>query len=273
MRIKQWHFWFLIVSVWVLLASVAVARADETANLAQLKKPLPKPLLSWGISQFDSKQELQEWTRVTRSCPVHLTFSTSKRLRMCVDALAKQPGSVLAVTYSPLNKEYNRIKERFEKVPLQIPHEIMKFMLDLGARWDVERDHVKDRLQEIHDATEGRIRVVVMYDHEYSVINELTVPVLCHKLNILGDMAREHGFGVLFYNYRSQREDPSDPSGWSEFTQVPRCVRSGWASTSLYWPTETHHMREAMRRTLAAQPSDVVPFVSLGWSWRYPRCH
>lgn len=267
MRIKRWMLWLWLAGAFGWGITAGRALGDEAANLSQLG-PLPKPLLSWGISNFDSDWELQEWTRITRSCPVHLVFSSAERLAQCTHALSQNLGSILAVTYSPLNKEYNRLEKLYGDDRPQFRHERIKFILDLGARWETERDNVQARLREIHEATEGRIRVVVMYDHEYSVINELTVPVLCHKLNILGDMARGHGFEVLFYNYRSQREDATSPTGWSEFVQVPQCVRSDWASTSLYWPTETFHTREAMRRTLAAQSQDVVPFVSFGWSWR-----
>ncbi len=258
----------LIVALVFLFLCIGVGAAlgDESAKLATLK-PLPKPLMSWGTSNFDSEEELRQWTRVTLSCPISLAWSSSEQIKQCAKAVASiTPKGTVAVSYSPLVREYNRLKKLYGDDPARFEFERVKFILDLGERWDAEREKVRKKLLEIKDAV-GVSPVVVMYDHEYSVINEITVPVLCHKLNILGDLAREHGFGVLFYNYRAQREAPTK-TGWSEFEQVPVCVRSDWASVSLYWPEQTHHMREAMRRTLASQEQDVVPWVSFGWTWR-----
>lgn len=262
MRIK------LIDVVLVLFLLVLVARvvlADETAKL-QTMEPLPKPLLIWGVSNFDSMEELRAWSAVTRSCPIHLTFSNDEKVATCVDFVNNNPGTVLSVTYSPLNAGYRRIKDTYFPDRRKINHEKLKFILDLGERWEIERDRVIDRLTVLSRKMDGA-RVVVMFDHESSIINDMTIPVLCHKLNILGDAARVLGFEVFFYNFNAQREDQRSKTGWSRFNQVPECVESDYASLSLYWPTEVHHGWEDMRRTLAATEKQVVPFVSFGWRW------
>lgn len=269
---RGWWVGPLIIVVALLFASIA--RADETIKLVTLKS-LPKPLLAWGQSNFDSNTELSEWTRVSGSAPIHLRWTEREKTQRRVQAAAKH-GAILAVTYSPMLINYRSLEKEYENEPDATRWSLIRaakvrYMLDLGPRWTDELEWFRGRVKSISEvASEFGIpseQVVFMLDHEYSVINEMTVPVLCHKLNLMVDVVIDRGMKVFWYNHGSWREDNRGKDGWSIFPHVPDCVLGEWASTSLYWPTEIHHMRETMQRTLAGDTRDVVPFVSLGWSW------
>lgn len=256
-----------------LLWGVAVVRAevpDQTATLVTLRS-LPKVLLSWAPAKFASDAELEQWTKVSQSCPISW-WTSEQNIRKCVQYITEH-GGLLSFSYSPMKKQYKAIEVEFKGDSEKIHLEKQMCSMDLGKRWTKERDALIARMVVIAAICKDNgvlsDRVVLMLDHESAVLNDMTVPAICHKVNELYDFAKSLGWQCFHYNYRGIKVNGRGEyePWWEEWKQAPRCCKSDYAATSLYHPNEPHRMRQKMQKTLRNTSMDVVPFVSLGWRW------
>lgn len=242
-------------------------------------KPLPKPLFAWGVSYFQNMDFLDEWVRITHTCPFTLAWSSDKQIRACAEMLVKYPYAQLSMTYSPMLKYYNVFRKSSTIGPTEKKDGIKSVILDpigSGGVWDKEMAFVSRRLSHISLIFDefgidlvNDVRSIAMLDHEYAVIDDDTVDVLTEKLNWMYDKFESSGHRTFYYNYRNQRPDSRSSTGWSTWNQVPEGVRSRWASCSMYWPSQLYMNRDILKRTVEYANSDVVPFVSFGWEWEH----
>ncbi len=254
----------------IVLAIASLARADETTTLKTLKR-LPKPLLSWSPAKFASNNEMEAFTDVSGSCPVSVRWSSDAHTRSCVQFVSADTRNLLALSYSPMVRDLRGIERQFKGDGPRIILEKQRLSMDLAGPWEVEMNFVRAKLQIILAMVIERGvdpgNVVLMLDHEYAVMNDLTRPAITFKLDQIYDMAKDMGFQVFHYNIHSIRFDRRAEGGWSEWTAVPPACKSDYASTSLYHVVELMHMRMTMQKTLENTELDAVPFISLGWRW------
>jgi len=214
---------------------------------------------------------MNAYTQVTSACPVSLRFSSDQRIGTCMQFVMQDPRNLLAVTYSPMVRDYKKVVTKYKDQPKKIVLEKQRVSLELAGIWDVEMALIRSRMDFIRmAATEANVtmdRIVVMLDHEDAVMNDVTRPAIKYKLDQIYDLIKFHGCQVFHYNIGSIRQDFRDGSGWTAWDAVPADCKTDFASMSLYYLTELMHMREAMRRTMANVEGPVVPFISIGWQW------
>lgn len=249
-------------------------------DVLQELTPLPKPLFAWGVSYFQNMDFLDEWVRITHTCPITLAWSFDEQIRACAEMLVRYPDAKLSMTYSPMLKYYNVFRKSSTIGPTEKKDGIKSVTLDTagsGGVWDKEMSLVVRRLSHIssifHEFDIDLVlftRSIAMLDHEHSVINDETIDVLTEKLNWMYDKFESYGHRTFYYNYRSQRPDSRSSTGWSTGNPVPEAVRSRWASCSMYWPSQVYMNREILKHTVDYNTDmEVVTFITLGWEWEY----
>lgn len=275
-----------------LIALSCVALGGPPAHNAPLSvlkelNPLPKKLMAWGQSYFESAAVLEEWVRITGACPITLLWASDERIRECATVLVKYPTANLAVTYSPLVKQYNlvTIHAKPDPIPRHSPagrRATMQVMLDVaetGGVWDREKARVLERLALIDsifasegiDLSDPARAPVMMLDHEYAVVTDTTRGMLIEKLTWMYATCTVRGYDTFYYNFKCMRPDGTATELWDTWDQVPEASPSNYASCSMYWPTQFEMNRDILRRTVEYASRSgvgrVVPFISLGWEW------
>ena len=243
---------------------------DELRALARL----PKVHYSVPVHREIRKDHavFSEFVRITGGCTVHPFWTSETEVEDCI-ALCKEHGAELAVYYSPFQRRFNEAKsaalkagESFDAFPLTV--EVDGLFEDELTRFAKKLAHIiaLARVSGVHFGA-------VVLDQEMLVADDVTDGVVRWKhkqfWNVIKALAPHAE--VIWYGRGGFRE-AATPSGWKVMPYTSIDVPGTCVTVPLYWITETHHWRKAVRLTHAANPLErIIPWVPIGWQWTRDR--
>lgn len=254
----------------VMAAEVAAPDLDELRALSRLPKPHYSVPLHEEIRK--NRAVMSEFVRITGACSVHPFWTGTEQVQTCID-LCKEHGSELAVYYSPFLRRFNAAKkaakaagEPFDSFPLTVEvdgpflEELHKYGKALG------------KIAQQAALKEIKIGAVV-FDQEQLFADDVTEGVVRWKQEQFYNVAvaKAPGAEIIWFGRGGFRE-AAKPGGWQIMPNTRMDVPGTCVTVPLYWITETHHWRSAVRLTHAENPdARIIPFVSIGWQWTRDR--